>query len=357
MIDETKPPDELRLQRPRRRYRSGDDELDSKIAELVATSGFAEDADLLKEMIISCFRLAKHRSDRGEMKLVNAALKEFVYSFKVFKGYKEHRKVSIFGSARSTPDDPNYEHTRRFAAAMVERGWMVITGAGPGIMAAGHEGAGAEKSFGAAIRLPMEAEPNTFIEGDPKLINFKYFFTRKVTFLKESDAFVLLPGGFGTLDETFELLTLMQTGKSDMHPIVLLEVPGGTYWRDWLDFLAADLAGRGLISNEDLHLVKYTEDIQEAVDEICRFYHNYHSQRYVDGTMVLRVQRVPPPDALDRLGLAFADILRKPSIRPVDPSPQEVADGDALEVQRLALDFNQASFSRLRLLIDELNRF
>jgi hypothetical protein len=203
----------------------------------------------------------------------------------------------------------------------------------------------------------MEAEPNTFIEGDPKLINFKYFFTRKVTFLKESDAFVLLPGGFGTLDETFELLTLMQTGKSDMHPIVLLEVPGGTYWRDWLDFLAGDLAGRGLISNEDLHLVKYTEDIQEAVDEICRFYHNYHSQRYVDGTMVLRVQRVPPPDALEGLGLAFADILRKPTIRPVDPSPQEVADGDALEVQRLALDFNQASFSRLRLLIDELNRF
>ena len=357
MIEETKPPDEQRLQRPRRRYRSGDDELDGKIAELVTSSGFAEDADLLTEMIISCFRLAKHRSDRGEMKLVNAALKEFVYSFKVFKGYREHRKVSIFGSARSTQDDPNYEYTRRFAAAIAERGWMVITGAGPGIMAAGHEGAGAEKSFGAAIRLPMEAEPNTFIEGDPKLINFKYFFTRKVTFLKESDAFVLLPGGFGTLDEAFELLTLTQTGKTDMHPIVLLEVPGGTYWRDWLNFLAADLAARGLISNEDLHLVKYTDNIQEAVDEICRFYHNYHSQRYVDGTMVLRVQRVPPQDTLDRLALAFADILRTPTIRPVDPSTQEVADGDALDVNRLALDFNQASFSRLRLLIDELNGF
>ncbi|HSP56344.1 MAG TPA: LOG family protein, partial [Dehalococcoidia bacterium] len=251
MIEET-PAQEPQFVRPRRRYRSGDDELDAKIAELVAASGFADDADLITEMIISCFRLARHRSDRGEMKLVNAALKEFVYSFKVFKGYKEYRKVSIFGSARSTPEDPNYEHTRRFAAAMAERGWMVITGAGPGIMAAGHEGAGAERSFGAAIRLPLEAEPNNFIEGDPKLINFKYFFTRKVTFLKESDAFALLPGGFGTLDETFELLTLMQTGKSDLHPIVLLEAPGSTYWRDWLDFLAGDLAGRDLISEVDL---------------------------------------------------------------------------------------------------------
>ena len=234
---------------------------------------------------------------------------------------------------------------------------MVITGAGPGVMEAGHEGAGAERSFGAAIRLPMEAEPNTFIEGDPKLINFKYFFTRKVTFLKESDAFALLPGGFGTLDETFELLTLMQTGKSDLHPIVLLEVPGGSYWRDWLQFLAGDLAGRDLISEDDLRLVKYTADIDEAVDEICSFYNNYHSQRYVDGTMVLRVQRIPPADALDRLAFLFADILRTPSIRSVEPSAQEVADGDALQVQRLALDFNQASFARLRLLIDELNRF
>ena len=251
------------------------------------------------------------------MKLVNAALKEFVYSFKVFNGYREHRKVSIFGSARSTEADPNYEFTRRFAAAMAERGWMVITGAGPGIMAAGHEGAGAERSFGAAIRLPMEGEPNEFIEGDPKLINFKYFFTRKVTFLKESNAFALLPGGFGTLDETFELLTLMQTGKSDLHPIVLLEVPGGTYWQDWLAFIREDLGNRGLISDEDMCLIKHTHDIDEAVDEICGFYRNYHSQRYVDGSMVLRLQRLPSPGDLDRIAAAFSDILRTPEIKPV----------------------------------------
>src|SRR3970282_1480236 len=221
----------------RRRYRTGDEAVDAKIAELVEVSGTPNDADLLTEMLTSCFRVARDRADRGEMKLVNAALKEFAYAFKVFKGYRHYRKVSIFGSARTIPEDPAYDYTRRFARAMAEKNWMVITGAGPGIMAAGHEGGGAERSFGAAIRLPLESEPNIFIEGDAKLINFKYFFTRKVTFLKESDAFVLLPGGFGTLDEAFELLTLMQTGKSGIHPIVLLEPEGSDYWRDWLLFI------------------------------------------------------------------------------------------------------------------------
>jgi uncharacterized protein (TIGR00730 family) len=348
--------DEIKLPRPRRRYRTGDEELDRKIEELVAQSGFTEDADLLQEMLTSCFRLAKHRADRGEMKLVNAALKEFVYSFKVFKEYRNYRKVSIFGSARATPDDPDYRYTAKCARAITEKGWMVITGAGPGIMAAGHEGAGAERSFGAAIRLPMEVEPNTFIEGDPKLINFKYFFTRKVTFIKESDAFLMLPGGFGTLDEAFELLTLMQTGKSDPQPVVLLEVPGGTYWEDWLRFIEG-LERRKLISRDDLHLVRYTHSIDEAVEEITGFYRNYHSQRYVSGTLVIRVHRLPPPEELTRLAQTFADILPSEEIRPVQPSPEEIHDNDFLDLPRLALGFNQGSFGRLRLLIDELNRF
>ncbi|TMC00672.1 MAG: TIGR00730 family Rossman fold protein [Chloroflexi bacterium] len=276
---------------------------------------------------------------------------------KVFKGYRGYRKVSIFGSARATPEDPNYEYTKAFAAAIAARGWMVITGAGPGIMAAGHEGAGAARSFGAAIRLPIEAEANTFIEGDPKLINFKYFFTRKVTFLKESDAFVLLPGGFGTLDEMFELLTLMQTGKSDIHPIILLEIPGGTYWRDWLGFINEHLVARSLISREDLNMLHCTQEIPEAVDEIIRFYSNYQSQRYVDGRLVLRLLRLPPEDDLEKLSRSFADIMRTPAIRAVEPSAQEVADGDSLDCKRVALDFTQGSFGRLRQLIDELNRF
>src|SRR5213593_297249 len=256
----------------RRPYRTGDQALDAKIAALIAESGHSGDTELLQQMVTTCFRLARDGSDRGEMKLVNAALKEFAYAFKVFRGYKSYRKVGIFGSARTVPQDPAYEVARHFAAAMAAKNWMVITGAGPGIMAAGHEGAGAERSFGAAIRLPMESEPNLFIEGDAKLINFKYFFTRKVTFLKESHAFALLPGGFGTLDEAFELLTLMQTGKSDVHPVVLLEAPQEHYWSHWLEFIEGHLVERGLISKEDLLMVKRTDTVEQAVQEIVRFY-------------------------------------------------------------------------------------
>jgi uncharacterized protein (TIGR00730 family) len=340
----------------RRPYRTGDEALDAKIAEIIEESG-VEDPDLVREMVTTCFRVAKDRADRGEMKLVNAALKEFAYAFKVFKRYRGARKVSMFGSSRSGPGDPEYEWARQFAKAISERGWMVITGAGPGIMEAGHEGAGAERSFGAAIRLPMEVEPNVVIEGDPKLINFKYFFTRKVTFLKESDAFAMFPGGFGTLDEAFELLTLMQTGKSDLHPIVLLETPGGQYWADWRRFMEERLQGRGLISAEDLDLVKITDSIEAAIDEIERFYSNYHSQRFVDGTLVLRLQRLPDGAALQRLSMEFADILRADALRPVEASLVEVEEGDSPDLARLALDFNQRSYGRLRQLIDALNGF
>jgi uncharacterized protein (TIGR00730 family) len=341
----------------RRRYRTGDESLDAKIAELVEASGTPNDADLLTEMLTSCFRVARDRADRGEMKMVNAALKEFAYAFKVFKAYRGVRKVSIFGSSRSQADEPNYDCARQFARAMAERGWMVITGAGPGVMEAGHEGAGAERSFGAAIRLPMEVEPNVVIEGDPKLINFKYFFTRKVTFLKESHAFALFPGGFGTLDETFELLTLMQTGKSDLHPIVLLESEGEHYWEEWARFVERHLAGHGLISREDMDLVYITDSIESALGEIEGFYRNYHSQRFVDGTLVLRLQRLPDEAALARLSAEFADILRAGAMRPVAPSEAEVAEGDFVELPRLALAFNQRSYGRLRHLIDALNGF
>ena len=341
----------------RRPYLTRDEALDAKIAELVESSGLTADADLLRELITTCFRLARDRSDRGEMKLVNAALKEFAYAFKVFRRYRGTRKVSIFGSARAGPEEPNYECARRFAAAMAQRGWMVITGAGPGIMEAGHAGAGAERSFGANIRLPLDVEPNIVIDGNPKLINFKYFFTRKVTFLKESDAFALFPGGFGTLDEAFELLTLMQTGKSDLHPIVLLETEGGSYWADWLHFIHHHLIGRGLISAEDLDLLFITDSIEAGVAEIERFYRNYQSQRYVSGTLVLRVLRAPPEEELARLSEQFSDILRSPRLTVVEPSPQELADNDALDSQRIAADFSQQSYGRLRQLIDALNAF
>ncbi|HEY5638887.1 MAG TPA: LOG family protein [Dehalococcoidia bacterium] len=343
--------------RRRRPYTTGDKALDEKIVQLVADSDAGANADLVQEMMMTALRLVRYEAERGEQKLVNAALKEFAYSFQVFKKWQGHLKVSIFGSARTTPDEPAYEYTRRFAEAMVHQNWMVITGAGPGIMAAGHEGAGAEKSFGASIRLPLESEPNIFIQGNTKLINYKYFFTRKVTFIKESDAFALLPGGFGTMDETYELLTLMQTGKSDLHPVVLLEEEGSTYWSDWLRFTEEQLLGRGLISADDLHLLFHATSIESAVAEITRFYTNYQSQRYVDGVLMLRIKRLPPKDRIAGLGHTFKDILGRRGIRASEPSKIEIDDEDELDCERLAVHFNQSSFGRLRRLIDELNRY
>jgi len=347
---------QLRPQR-RRTYSTGNAELDAKIAELVASAGPTRNADLVQEMIITAFRLVRDKAERGEMKLINAAIKEFAYAFRVFSKWRHYRKVSIFGSARTAPSEDVYDYTRQFAKAIAERNWMVITGAGEGIMAAGHEGAGAELSFGASIRLPLESEPNIYIHGNAKLINFKYFFTRKLTFIKESDAFALLPGGFGTMDEAFELLTLMQTGKSDLHPIVLLEEPGSTFWHAWLDFVEKQLITRNLISRDDLNLVCHAETIDEAIEELTGFYRNYQSQRWVDGMLVLRLLRLPPPDEIERLTTAFADIVGPRGMKAVEPHAHEVEDGDHVHLARLAIDFNQRSAGRLRRLIDELNRF
>jgi uncharacterized protein (TIGR00730 family) len=341
----------------RRAYTTRDRDLDAKIADLVAAVGDSPNSDLLQEMIITAVRLMKDPADRGEMKLVNAALKEFAYSFHVFREYRAYKKVSIFGSARTTPDEGIYEYTRQFAKAMAEQNWMVITGAGPGIMAAGHEGAGAEKSFGASIRLPLESEPNIFIAGNTKLINFKYFFTRKVTFIKESDGFALLPGGFGTMDEAFELLTLMQTGKSDLHPVVLLEEPGSDFWAEWLRLLEKNLLPRKLISAEDLYMVCHANSIEAAVEELTCFYRNYQSQRWVEGMLVLRLHRLPPEDEVEGLASAFSDIIGPRGVKVTEASAPEIADNDEVDCKRLAVDFNQTSVGRLRRLIDELNRF
>jgi uncharacterized protein (TIGR00730 family) len=346
----------LRPQR-RRVYSTGNAELDAKIGELVAASGRSSNADLVQEMITTAFRLTRDKADRGEMKLINAAIKEFAYSFRVFRKWRDHRKVTIFGSARTAPSEAVYDYTRRFAKAMAEHNWMVITGAGPGIMAAGHEGAGAEHSFGASIRLPLESEPNIYIQGNAKLINFKYFFTRKVTFIKESDGFALLPGGFGTMDEAFELLTLMQTGKSDLHPIVLLEEEGSTYWAEWMRFLGDQLVGRDLISRDDLNLLCHATSIDQAIEELTCFYRNYQSQRHDGGLLILRMLHLPPEPEIERLAAAFADIVGPRGIRASEPSEHEVSDGDHLDLERLAVDFNQRSVGRLRCLIDELNRF
>ncbi len=318
--------------------------------------GLDRQTGVVGEMLASVLRLARGDTTQADLNLVNAALKELTYAAKVFAPYRGVRKVSVFGSSRAEEGDADYVLADEFAARIVQRGWMVVTGAGPGVMQAAQDGAGARRSFGLNIRLPFENEANPIIEDDPKLINFKYFFTRKVTFLKESDAFVLLPGGFGTLDETFELLTLVQTGKSDLHPVVLLEAPGGTYWAEWRAFVEGNLAGRGLISLDDMNLLHFAEDIEDAVSQVTGFYRNYQSQRYVGNRLVLRLLRAPGRKTLTRLRRDFADLLEAGTFEVVEPLPPEVADDDALDCARIAFRFNRRSHGRLRAFVDALNQ-
>lgn len=348
--------DTTSARRRRRRYSTGVEEMDDRVAQLVADTGLTDrDAGLVSEIVTTALLLARDAASRLDLKIVNAALKEMRYAFKVFAPYRETKKVSVFGSSRSRPGDADYEQAKLFGKTIAERGWMVVTGAGPGSMEAANEGAGKAQSFGVNIRLPFEAEPNPVIAEDPKLINFKYFFTRKLMFIKEGSAFVLLPGGFGTLDEAFELLTLMQTGKSDMHPIVLLDHPGGTFWSGLLDFARRDLVDRGYVSPADLKLFTMTDNASTAADEIVGFYSNYDSMRFVGQRLVLRMQRAPDESRLEELSRTFADIIPTGAIERSDPFPSEVQDDDALDAERIAFHFDNASYGRLRELIDQLN--
>ncbi len=339
----------------RPRYRTGDPELDAAVNALVEQSG-TDNPDLIFELVVSAVRLARDRADRGDLKIANAALKEMRHAFHVFAPYRSERKLAIFGSARTEADDPLYDQARRLATAMAAYDWMVITGAGPGIMEAGLEGAGADNAFGVSIRLPFEAATSQFIAaGDPKLVNFRYFFTRKLEFVKEAHGFAMLPGGFGTMDETFELLTLVQTGKSQPAPIVLLDVPDGTFWSSWRSFVEQELVTSGYIDKRDLDLFLITDDVELAVEEVTGFYANYHSQRFVDGRLVLRLQHAPDDTTLDALNEEFADIVVRGRIDRIEVTAAEQADDDNVDLDRIAFRFDRHGFARLRTLIDRLN--
>jgi uncharacterized protein (TIGR00730 family) len=312
------------------------------------------DKDLAREIVTTALKMSEEQVSRLDRKIVNTALKELRHTFRVFAPYKGVRKVSVFGSARIVQGDPAYIAARDFSKMIAEEGWMVITGAGPGIMEAGHEGAGGAKSFGVNIILPFEAKPNPVIAKDQKLINFKYFFTRKLTFMKEADAFVLLPGGFGTMDEAFELLTLMQTGKTDLHPVILLDPPGGDYWSNFDAYLKNDLMARGYIDEDDMSLYRIVDDPKLAVAEIEQFYRVYHSQRIVGRRLIVRLNSAPDKSTLELLSGEFSDILSKP-IQSVSASTSELRDEDVPELPRIALAFDRQHIGRLRQLIDRLN--
>lgn len=307
----------------------------------------------LDSMVGSLGDLAREGTSVGDLKIANAALGEMAEAFRVFRPYRHIRKVTMFGSARTKPEDPVYVLARNLAARLAAADWMVVTGAGPGIMAAGLEGAGRDHAFGVNIRLPNEGEANAFIAQDPKLVEMRYFFTRKLMLIKESHAYAILPGGFGTQDEAFELLTLLQTGKAEPAPVVMIETPGGTYWHAWLRFIQDEAIVSGWISPDDRALFKVTNTMEEATEEILGFYRNYHSCRWVGDLLVLRVQVQPSKAELADLNKRFADIVTRGTIRAAAAFPPE--RNDHPELPRLALRFDRFHYARLRMLIDAVN--
>ncbi len=342
---------------PRRRYALQQPELDQLVEQLVERAqeefGEAPGSEFVRQVVVTALRLLRDRAYPGDIKLINSSLKELRHALRVFAPYKHVRKVTVFGSARTRADHPDWQQAFAFSERMAREGWMTITGAGPGIMRAANGGAGRSASFGVNIRLPYEQEANEVIAGDSKLVNFRYFFTRKVVFVKESHAIALFPGGFGTHDEGFEALTLVQTGKSQILPIVFVDAPGGSYWRDWEAYVRTHLRQRGLISESDLALFKVTDDVDAAVQEVLTFYNNYDSSRYVDDLLVIRVRRAPGPERLEALNREFADILVGGRIEVGSALPREA--GEASQHPRVTLAFNRRDVGRLRMLVDRLN--
>jgi len=344
---------------PRRGSRTtGDDEVDTAIRGVLEALGPSANRHLVAECLATVALLAMEDHDKLDLKITSSALAEMRRAFGVFRPYRARPKITMFGSARTRPDDPMYSQARACAARIAEAGWMVVTGAGPGIMAAGMEGAGVDLSMGVNVRLPFEQSANAFIEADPKLVTMKYFFTRKLMLIKESDGYVVLPGGFGTLDESFELLTLLQTGKAEPAPVVLLDVPGGTYFKGWRRFVEEEVVERELVGRVDLSLYRITDSVDVAAEEILGFYRSYSSLRYVGHRVVLRLKLEPTPAELTDLDVAFADICLPGAggFELVPPSADEVAEGDSLDLYRLAFPFDRLQQGRLRQLIDHLNR-
>jgi uncharacterized protein (TIGR00730 family) len=335
---------------------TGDTELDEHLQSLASI--WVQDArqrDLVAGMMMTSLKIGRDATSMADLKMLHRALKEMRYANKVFHPWRQVRKISVFGSARTKPDAPAYQAAEKFARRMVEEGFMVITGAGEGIMGAAQHGAGREKSFGLNIRLPFEQSANETITGDPKLVTFNYFFTRKLSFVKEADAVALFPGGFGTMDEMFESITLMQTGKATLLPVVLVDEPGGTYWKTFLSFVQEHLEGHGLISASDDHLFHLTDDVEEAVRVVVNFYKVFHSYRHVKDRVVFRLKRKLTPAALEKINLEFADLYKEGKLEQSQALPEEAEEEGISHLPRLIGKLKRNDFGRWRLLIDAIN--
>lgn len=332
--------------------------LDEMIDNLIRTSEGIGRPELVREMIIASLKAGQEADEGADLKLMNSTLKEMRFTSKVFGPYRSARKVTVFGSARTQPDDPVYEMARQLGKRLAEAGYMVITGGGGGIMEAVNLGAGHEHSFGVNIRLPFEEKPNPVIEGNPRSINYKYFFNRKVAFLKESDAVALFPGGFGTLDEAMETITLVQTGKRNPMPLVLVDTPDGSYWAQVIRFLEQELLAHNYICPSDFALFERVCSVNDAVERIQRFYRRYHSLRYVRGQLVIRLASPLDRGQVSSLVERFQDILTPGgTIAAAGALDEEHEDDDVVHLPRLTVDFNRRGFGRLRSLIDAINDF
>jgi uncharacterized protein (TIGR00730 family) len=311
---------------------------------------------LVQQIKETADKLLRDHANRADVKLLSTALKELRYCFKVFAPYRYRRKVTVFGSARLPLEHPACQAAVEFGRRMAQAHFMVITGAASGIMEAGHVGAGRDASIGVNILLPFEQSANPIIAGDAKLMHLKYFFTRKLLFLKESDAIALFPGGFGTQDEGFEVLTLIQTGKSHLFPVIMIDEPGGDYWTQWHHYIESVLTRRGLISPSDLALYKVTDSVDEAVAEVLNFYRVYHSMRYVGDELVLRIQKSLSAELLEKLRAAYADIVVRGTIEQSAALPAEANDHHVAAMPRLRFKFDRKHLGRLRMMIDQINR-
>lgn len=334
---------------------TGNPDFDQKIKELVEEWRCGRHNEMVEEMLVTALQLGHDDIGVGDFKLINRTLKELRAANNVFRPYQHRRKISVYGSARTQPGKPEYEAAVAFAAKMRDQEFMTITGAGEGIMGAANKGAGRRDSFGLNISLPFEQGANETIDGDIKLITFNYFFTRKLTFVKESDAVALFPGGFGTMDEGFELLTLIQTGKSTIIPIVMVDAPGGTYWKTWKQFIEEHLLRLGLISPEDFFLFKVTDNVDEAVQEVTHFYSNFHSYRYVKDRLVFRLQKKLTEAVVANLNSEFADLLKEGQFEQRVALRQELNEQAIAHLPRIVGTTVRKKYGRFRQFIDALN--
>ncbi len=326
------------------------------VGELLDQAGAQGNRDLLRELLEAALELSDGVPSRLDLKIATAALAEMGRAFHLFAPFRGIPKLTMFGSARTHGSDPLYAQAKELASRLASEGWLIVTGAGPGIMAAGHEGAGPEMSLGVDIRLPFESASHPELAAEGRLVEMKYFFTRKLMLMKESAAFAVLPGGFGTLDECFELLTLLQTGKAEPAPIVLLDIPGEPYWEAWEAFVGGEVIRRGLASTTDSAFYRITDDVEAAVQEILGFYRNYHSRRFVGPTMVVRLRTAPSPAELEMLNESFSVVCSTKGIWITEPLGPERSDHEYLELPRIALELDLRHQGRLRELIDTLNR-